>query len=88
MNVFAVMVRDPDTPTLESLEEKYEPANVYRVNDMTFLVRTRQLTEDVSVAAKIKGADRAASGVVFKLNRSYAGYTARSLWEWLREAGK
>ena len=85
MNTFAVMIREPEARTLESLNDQYEPDNVYRINSTTFLVRTKQLAEAVSVAAGIKGEDRFASGVVFKLNRSYAGYTARSLWEWLQE---
>ncbi|WP_419938706.1 hypothetical protein [Candidatus Palauibacter sp.] len=85
MNTFAVMIREPEARTLESLNDQYEPDNVYQINSTTFLVRTKQLAEAVSVAAGIKGEDRFASGVVFKLNRSYAGYTARSLWEWLQE---
>ena len=82
MNTFAVMPREPDARTRDGLNEKYESTNVYRINDVTFLVRTKQLAEDVSRAAGIKGF---ISGVVFKLNRSYAGHASRSLWEWLRE---
>lgn len=84
MNEFAVMLREPDTRTLDNLNREYDSVNVYRLNDVTFLVRTKRLAEDVSVAAGIKGEDRFVSGVVFKLNRSYAGYTSRSLWEWLQ----
>ena len=85
MNSFAVILREPNPRTLDRLHEEYESANVYTLNDLTFLVRTKQLAEAVSMAAGIKGTDRFATGVVFKLNRSYAGYTSRSLWEWLRE---
>lgn len=85
MNTFAVMPREPDARTRDGLNEKYESTNVYRINDVTFLVRTKQLAEDVSRAAGIKGEERFISGVVFKLNRSYAGHASRSLWEWLRE---
>jgi hypothetical protein len=85
MNTFAVMLQASGDPrTLDRLNEKYESDNVYRVNATTFLVRTKGLAEDVAVAAGIKGEDRFASGVVFKLNRSYAGFAARSLWEWLQ----
>jgi hypothetical protein len=85
MNTFAVMIQAPEVRTIESLHDKYEPDNVYRINATTFLVRTKQLAENVSVAAGIKGEERFVSGVVFKLNRSYAGHAARSLWEWLKE---
>ncbi|MYA65431.1 MAG: hypothetical protein F4139_14210 [Gemmatimonadetes bacterium] len=88
MNAFAVMIQDPEAPTYDRLNQKYDPANVYRVNKMTFLVRTKQLAEDVSVVAGIKGDERFVSGVVFKLNRYYAGYASRSLWEWLQEDEK
>lgn len=88
MNAFAVMIQDPQAPTYDRLTEKYDSTNVYRVNELTFLVRTKRLAEDVSVVAGIKGEDRFVSGVVFKLNRYYAGYAARSLWEWLQEDEK
>jgi len=85
MNEYAVMLREPDDRVLERLDEKYDEVNVYALNDVTFLVRTKQLAEGVAVAAGIKGKERFATGVVIKLNRSYAGYTSRSLWDWLRE---
>ena len=88
MTAFAVMIQEPDVRTHDHLVERYGDANVYRINDLTFLVRTKRLAEDVSVVAGIKGDDRFVSGVVFKLNRYYAGYTARSLWEWLQDDEK
>ena len=85
-NAFAVLLQKPDDRTPVRLTEKYEHDNVYRINDMTFLVRTKkQLADDVAVVAGIKGDERFVSGVVFKLNQAYAGYSARSLWEWLQE---
>ena len=60
----------------------------YRLNDTFYLVQSATIAETVAIAAGIKGDDRveAARGVVFKLNRSYSGYTARSLWDWLGQA--
>ena len=51
-------------------------------------MQTRELTQEVAVRAGIKGEDRIedASGVVFRLNGAYAGFAARSLWEWLGQA--
>ena len=87
MNVFAVMIQGQEGPSdvYDRLSEEYGTAKVYPVNDLTILVRTKRLAEDVSVVAGIKGKDRSVSGVVFKLNRYYAGYAARSLWEWLQD---
>ena len=53
MNTFAVMPREPDARTRDGLNEKYESTNVYRINDVTLLVRTKQLAEDVSRALKV-----------------------------------
>lgn len=83
MNRFAVMIHEPNEEVLERLREEYEAENVYRLAGNTFLVRTKRLAEDVSVAAGIKGDNRLDPGVVFKLNDSYAGFTARALWDWL-----
>ena len=88
MNTFAVMIREPAAPTAEvrsRLEDEYGVDNVYRFNTTTFLVRTKRIAEHVARTAGIKGEERLAPGVVFKLNRAYAGFTARSLWEWLSE---
>ena len=85
MNVFAVLINEPDDRVLEQLKERYGTENLYLVNTTAILLRTAGLADDIAVSAGIKGGDRFATGVVFKLNRAYAGYTARSLWEWLQE---
>ena len=42
-------------------------------------------TQDVATTAGIKGTNRDANGVVFKLNAAYSGYTRKTLWEWLSD---
>ena len=85
MNVYAVMLNDSNRDVRVRLEQKYGPDNIYLIGN-AFLVRTTELAEGVAIAAGIKGEDRFATGVVFKLNRAYAGFTARSLWDWLGQA--
>ena len=84
MRVFAVLLDEPSQNAVQRLNDAY-PENTYQVTDTSFLVRTSDLAEDIAVSAGIKGSDRIASGVVFKLNRAYAGYSSRALWEWLGE---
>ena len=88
MKAFVVIIQNPEPRTFDKLSERYESANVYRVNKLTSLVRTKQLAEDVAITAGIKGKNRFVSGVVFKISQSYAGFGARSLWDWLRENEK
>ena len=85
MNVFAVMIHEPDKHVLQRLAAEYGDGNVYPIASTTLLVQTKDLAEQVAVAAGIKGEERSVSGIVFKLNRAYAGFTSRALWEWLTQ---
>ena len=79
--VFAVILDKPNAESLKRLQKAY--ADVQRLNDTVSLVRADCLTEEVTVKAGIKGDDRIADGVVFKLTRFYAGHTFRTVWDWL-----
>ena len=82
--VFAVVLDEPNDLARDRLRAKYP--NIYALNDTVSLVRTEGLAESVAITAGIKGEDRIVNGIVFKLNRAYSGYTARSVWEWLQQA--
>ena len=66
---------------------KKQYANVHRYSETFFLVPVEPSvqTVDVATAAGIKGTNRDATGVVFKLNAAYSGVTHRTLWEWLSD---
>ena len=81
--VFAVVLDEPNDQARERLQTAYP--NIYLLNDTVSLVRTDGLAESVAITAGIKGDDRIVSGIVFKLNRAYSGYRARSVWEWLQQ---
>ena len=81
--VFAVVLDEPSDTTLDALKQAYD-TDFYQVNDLVGLVRTDALSAVVAEKAGFKD-DGPASGVVFKLNRSYSGFTYRGLWEWLSE---
>ena len=80
--VFAVVLNTPNEQSTNRLGNAYP--DMYQLNETVSLVRTSGLAETVANAAGIKGENRFASGVVFKLNRAYSGYTGRSVWEWLQ----
>ena len=85
MKVFAVLLDEPNPVAIQRLTEAY-PGNTYEVSNTSVLVRAEGLAEAVAKAAGIKGDDRTVTGVVFALNRAYAGYSSRALWAWLAEA--
>ena len=83
--VFAVVLDEPDQRVWDRVSKEY--ANVYRYTDTFYLVpvATSVSTGDVARVAGIKGTNRDATGVVFKLNAAYSGYTHKTLWEWLSD---
>ena len=82
---FAVVLDDPNEKVLERLEGKYPNTRCH--TDTFFLVPVDKTvtTDDVAVVAGIKGDSRDASGIVFKINAAYSGYTNKALWEWLSD---
>lgn len=83
MPVFSIVLSESNAQLVERIEDKYP--HCYKFNDLVYLVEGDFLAEEVAVEVGIKGDDRVekALGAVFKLNRSYAGYASRSLWDWL-----
>ena len=79
--IYAVLFGEASQEAAERLAQLY-PVN-YKLTDTLFLVRTRSLADDVAVATRIKGKEREVTGVVFKLNKAYAGYYKSTLWDWL-----
>ena len=84
MSIFAVVLREPNAPVKERVEQYYP--NHFPLSDTFFLVDSDTIAETVAAKTGIKGEEQVknASGVVFKLNSGYAGFTARALWDWLK----
>ncbi len=85
MHVFAVVLNEENADITDRIKKTY-PKH-YEFSKTLFLVASDSIAETVAIAVGIKGADRVetAGGVVFKLNRAYAGYTGRALWDWLAQ---
>ena len=86
MNIYAIALKRSNPEVLSRIREAYPDA--YSLTDTFFLVQSKGIAKTVAVSIGIKGDDRikGASGVVFKLNHSYSGFTERALWEWLEQA--
>ena len=84
--IYAVALDSPEPAVEGRLKERF--TRVFKHTDTLLLVvgGANDLSEDVAVVAGIKGERREVSGVVFRLNGSYSGFTKRTLWEWLQDA--
>lgn len=83
-NIFAIILNTPNSEKIEKgIKETYP--DYYQISDNCFLVSSPQIADEVANTIKLKGPDRIeeTSGVVFKLNGSYAGYSYQSLWDWM-----
>ncbi len=84
--VFAVML-DGAGGANRQVEKRLRDAHtdVYRFSETIYLVSVELsvMTQDVAQDVGIKGPGRDASGVVFKLDGAYSGWTHKTLWEWL-----
>ncbi len=86
--LFAVVLYEPSAEVEARLSEAY--AEHHKYTDTFYLVCTEPsaVTSDIAETVGLKGDNRVedSSGVVFKMNSAFSGYTQRSLWEWLESA--
>lgn len=84
MSVFAVVLKEPNLHVEQEIKKEY-PKH-HKFNDTFYLLESSSIAQDVALSIRIKGDDRieSSSGVVFKLNHSYSGFTSRGLWDWFK----
>ena len=85
MSVYVVIVDSEEEKVKELLESSYPNCYPHISNKKLVFVRSEDAAEQIATKIGIKGENRikGGSGVVFKLNSTYAGFTHNSLWEWL-----
>ena len=84
MAVFVVYIQDEERQQIQTrLQERYPEPQHFGLEDNLYLVRSDSIAQSIAEALGIKGEGRDSTGVVFKLNASYAGFADRSIWEWL-----
>lgn len=83
MSIFAIVLHEANPEVAERIDSQY-PGN-FAYNDTFYLVNSSSISATIALNIGLKGDDRIdeSSGVVFKLNDSFSGFTKRSLWEWL-----
>lgn len=88
MSIFAVVLDAPNADAAARVQSQYP--DHYQLNDRLFLVSSDAVAEKVARAVGIteNESEHIQSGVVFRLNHFYSGFTARALWEWLEQAEK
>lgn len=88
MTTHAVVLIEPNAAVEKRIIDNYPKPAYFKLTDTFYLVRNGHLSEDIAVSAGLKGDERIeqATGVVFRLNRAYAGYASPLLWEWLVDA--
>ena len=82
--VLAVVLDRSNPNVKKRLEREYA---LYDHTSTFMLVNVEQhvTTDDVAEKAGIKGPNRDAEGIVFKLNAAYSGFSDKNLWEWLSD---
>lgn len=85
-SVFGIVLDEP-TPESKSRIETAYPDNTYTHTDSFILVETdhvaRKVRETIGLGSEDENG-KIFKGVVFKLSRSYSGYTSMSLWDWMK----
>ena len=83
MSIFSIVLHEANSEVAQRIETQYP--NNFMYTDTFYLVESDSIAATVALNIGLKGDDRVdeASGVVFKLNNAFSGYTKRSLWDWL-----
>ena len=71
--VFTVLFDEVSEEATGRLQGEY--SSHYEISNKAFLVRTPDLAETVAQKAGIKGDNNVVTGVVFRLNSIYAGFS-------------
>ena len=85
MTTHAVVLVEPNADVEKRIGDSYPKSACFKLTDTFCLLQERSSSEDVAIAIGLKGEGRIEQslGVVFELNRFYAGYAPDSLWNWL-----
>lgn len=84
MNIFVVFLSGTDSEAqAANLREKYP--NHYELTNRVFLVSSDSLPDEVARNLSLDGTKPSATGIVFKMNKSFMGYHDQSVWNWLTQ---
>lgn len=88
MAVFAAYLDGKTDEAAARIKERYSGAHLELLDERLYLISADTIAETVARRIGLKGDNQVngVTGVVFKLNAAYAGFTYRSIWDWLKEA--
>ena len=86
MSAFVVhLTGDHAEETAERLRQEYADEAHHELSERVFLVRSAGIADSVAETLGLDGEDPdGPTGVVFRLNASYAGFDRRAIWDWLQ----
>ena len=87
MAVFAVHLGGDTTAAKSRISTNYPGTKHLELESNLYLIHADSIAETVAVNLGIKGDNRieGLTGIVFKLNSEYAGFTYRAIWSWLSD---
>lgn len=85
MTYFIVLVDKSEHVDLikNKLQKSYELTYSHHSINNVFFVASRHTAEEISKSIGITKKEDGCTGAIFKLSPAYAGYSSRSLWDWL-----
>lgn len=87
MAAFVVHIaNDPDDYVAKRIADEYPDEFAHKLNDNLYLVRSDKGTADFIATQLGFDGDTAISGAVLKMNKFFAGFASRALWDWLESA--
>ncbi len=85
MSVFVVHFSSPTVEEpIRRLQTRFPGTGHHKLSERTYLVRADTLAQTLAEDLEIRGSDAGRTGVVFKLNATYAGFDSSAIWEWLQ----
>ena len=81
-----LVIFDKPSPEAETrLKAHYPDHYSYHSDAPAYLVHYEGISEQIAKTVGMSGDDKSATGVVFKLNFAFSGYTNGAIWEWLQQ---
>ena len=88
MRMFGIALEKPSEEVERRINEAYPEPDNYRLSDTFYLVVRDTLADTVARTIGLYGKKRVegASGVVFRVTQTHAGYADVALWDWFERA--
>lgn len=88
MAVFAVHLGGDTDAARSRISKHYAGTEHLELEPTLYLIRANAISETIANNIGLKGDTRieGLTGIVFKLNSEYSGFTYRAIWNWLSDA--